>query len=201
MSWFTKQAPPPQPQGALGMLGGGVNWDSMAGHPLSDEEYQKLNNSVPDWIKNGQQLPRDYILPPYDPNKAITEPGWTPGGAHAGSDLEMRQPGWNQAPPLNTPQPVPGGAPRPYDPSMPILDNPNAPIRQPGFQMPDPSQWLQPNAQMGSLAALGGGMAIGAGPNLNQSGMVTLRSPDGRETQQVSAQDAAHWLSRGAVRM
>jgi hypothetical protein len=35
----------------------------------------------------------------------------------------------------------------------------------------------------------------------NQSGMVTLRAPDGSQTKAVPADQVAHWLSRGAVRV
>jgi hypothetical protein len=45
----------------------------------------------------------------------------------------------------------------------------------------------------GSLQSLGGGQ-------LNQSGMVNLRGPDG-STKAVAQNDLAHWLSKGAVRV
>jgi hypothetical protein len=46
-----------------------------------------------------------------------------------------------------------------------------------------------PTGGSGSLQSLGGGM--------NQSGLVTLRGPDG-STKAVPQSDLAHWLSRGA---
>jgi hypothetical protein len=46
---------------------------------------------------------------------------------------------------------------------------------------------------MGSLQSLGGGQ-------LNQSGMVNLRGPDG-SNKAVPQNDLAHWLSKGAVRV
>jgi hypothetical protein len=97
------------------------------------------------------------------------------------------------------PQPVPGQPPRQFipDPNLPYAQtgaDPNAPF-------PDPSTWMhttgsgQPiNQPMGSLQSLGGGQ-------LNQSGMVTLRAPDGSQTKAVPADQVAHWLSRGAVRV
>jgi hypothetical protein len=192
-----------QPQtGSLSALGGGINqgYDWTSGTP--------------------------------DPNQPIY---------HAGSDLEMRQPGWNQGPPQNSPQPVPGQPPRPFDPSQGggqstwdwrgvqdprfgpggVWDpggnrGSGQPINQPvgGYQAPGMATWTPapgvPNGWQqggienpygsagqqptGSLQSLGGGQ-------LNQSGMVTLRAPDGSQTKAVPADQVAHWLSRGAVRV
>jgi hypothetical protein len=70
------------------------------------------------------------------------------------------------------------------------------PINQP-MATSQPLPWDGSGGQSsmgGSLQSLGGGQ-------LNQSGMVTLRAPDGSQTKAVPADQVAHWLSRGAVRV
>jgi hypothetical protein len=68
------------------------------------------------------------------------------------------------------------------------------PINQPMTPQITPmGEVLGPQAGTGSLQSLGGGQ-------LNSSGMVNLRGPDG-STKAVAQNDLAHWLSRGAVRV
>ncbi len=213
MSWFKQNAPTQQPQGSfgsLGSLGGGTpgppTWDSVAGHPMSDQEYQWANSQVPDWIKNGQQLPRDYVLPPFDPNKPITE-----------------------IPQQNGPQPVPG-MPDPNDPNGGLKNpppwlhdwvqpNPDGtwPTVQPGPNTPRPVPWTPnehwndpqpvpgvPPQQMPQITGGPTGLGPYGGGNLqslglDQGSMVNLRGPDG-SMKAVPQSDLAHWLSKGAVR-
>ena len=160
--------------------------------------------------------------PGFDPNS-----GWNPI-FYPGGQMPAIPPGYSKSPgmpmmgpdpslggPLNSPQPVPGGAPRPFDPSTLI---PGIAGSGPLPNMPNQQAPFNPSALIpgitgsgplptGNLAALGlnpaslqrgaqGAAQLGAG--LNQSGMVTLRSPDGRETKQMSQADAQHWLQKGA---
>jgi len=171
MSWFTKQAPPQQPQGMLGQLGQG------SGYP---EGFPNTPQPVPGGAVKFPGADQSTIPPIASAGRVVngTEPMF-PGG-----------PTWDQWRQQN-------GA---------WMDNGNRGSGQPI------------NQPMGSLAALGAGVGnlpsndfmnpatlqrgaqgaaqIGAG--LNQSGMVTLRSPDGLETKQMSQADAQHWLQKGA---
>jgi hypothetical protein len=115
----------------------------------------------------------------FDPSRSSEGPGGLTGHAQ---DPGYWQLGGNRG----SGQPI-------NQPNLGMADNPTAPVRQPGFVAPDPSQMAYTTG-MGSLQSLGGGQ-------LNQSGMVTLRAPDGSQTKAVPADQVAHWLSRGAVRV
>jgi hypothetical protein len=82
--------------------------------------------------------------------------------------------------------------------NQPMGGNPNWPTPTNGGINPQGVPKLQPDGTystppMGSLQSLGGGQ-------LNQSGMVNLRGPDG-SSKAVPQSDLAHWLSKGAVRV
>jgi hypothetical protein len=126
----------------------------------------------PDLI--GRQGPNDTIIPPWfaDPNN----PNRILPNGGGGSGQPINQP--------MVPGSGLGGTWTPQDAARFTQNSGPMPASGGGFIS-------QP---MGSLQSLGGGQ-------LNQSGMVTLRAPDGSQTKAVPADQVAHWLSRGAVRV
>jgi hypothetical protein len=157
MSWFKQNAPPQQPMGSLGSLGG-VNqgYDWTAGTPDPNQPIYK---------NSPQPVPG---MPPRAFDGPVIGSGF-PGGSGQ---------------PINQPM-VPGSGPSgtwtPQDAARFTQNSGPMPASGGGFIS-------QP---MGSLQSLGGGQ-------LNQSGMVNLRGPDG-SMKAVPQSDLSHWLSKGAT--
>jgi hypothetical protein len=145
---------------------------------------------MPDWPQF--QTPPTLGGPPelsFDSLMKNGAPSWMQGDPSQHSD----QGGWGGN--RGSGQPI-------SQPNLGMADNPMAPIRQPGFVPPDPSQMAYTTGQ-GSLQSLGG---FGMDPAAVQRGaqgaaqigqMINLRGPDG-STKAVPQSDLAHWLSRGA---
>jgi hypothetical protein len=169
--------------------------------------------------------------PGFDPNKGFNQilypggqlpPGWQPNTGGMNPNLpprDLETGGYNnpsQGHIIDGPSPFPmmpypggnrgSGQPinQPLSPLLggPIQDN-GAALGQATDQGPygqKTPQQIQQYLQQGGYQGMGSLQSLGGG-QLNQSGMVTLRAPDGSQTKAVPADQVAHWLSRGAVRV
>ncbi len=185
-----------QSSGALAALGSGQN----SPQPVPGMPPKQFDPSMggglfdPGWgMERGPQPPSQFKLPTdpndpryqpggdlyFDPSRSSEGPGGLTGRAQ---DPSYWQLGGNRGSgqPINQPMATDQGGWR---------QNWN-PDGTAGPDNPDQNARTQP---MGSLQSLGGGQ-------LNSSGMVNLRGPDG-SMKAVPQSDMAHWISRGAVRV
>jgi hypothetical protein len=178
MGWFDQQAQQMPPQGgSLAALGGGTG----RGAPI-------YNPAGPQPVPGMPPRPmRDLMPDPTAPQQPFRTFQDVIDGGNRGSGQ-----------PINQPMGPPGsqGGPLPADAGpMPQFGPYGGGYDQNTHQWVSNTQpvGIAPTGGTGSLQSLGGGQ-------LNQSGMVNLRGPDG-STKAVSQNDLAHWLSKGAVRV
>jgi hypothetical protein len=165
------------PVGSLGALGGGMNGPQ----PVPGMPPQKMPLPGTDWGGNPVGPITGAPSPfPYQPIPG-TDWGGYPIPTNPDGTIQL---GGNRG----SGQPI-------NQPNLGMADNPNAPIRQPGYVPPDPSQMAYTTG-MGSLQSLGGGPIAATVGNA----LVNLRGPDG-SMKAVPQNDLAHWLSKGAVRV
>ncbi len=190
-------APSAVGQGSLGILGGGMNDESLRKMGI----YAPPMGSTPSWTDWPQNTPQPVPgMPPqwFDPNQTSEGPGgftghgqdpnyWKLGQAGAGPYVDRgASVDESNRPPLNQPM----GSLQSLGGGFPSLDQ----LGQTAAGLPA-NDFVNP-ANVSRIAQ----QAAGFGAGLNQSGMVNLRGPDG-SMKAVPADQADHWLSKGAVRV